>query len=579
MFKKRFRILPSFCWLFCLLSCFGQAAQNVETEALSHLASDYAEYEYDRGTFVRVGEAMVNRTASVAQSIATSLETAAEVVNRISSFGVMTSGRDAALGITGGLGSQMRGFVPLGSTPGGVRTHNQRLSLRLGPLMMDSFTLGVAGLYSEFDGGLPWVFAPPTNGDSEPNFSSMVWLHSRAGVVLSDRLALTFNPSVYYLPLQNRVGWWVMGPTTGLSAMLAPNVIFKGAFRSRLTENLNLVVTDSITGLYPQSQLLSNMPYVMAQYGDISPIDYAGRTFFGSGAGEQLDWVGSGRLGAGRLSFRPENVIFMNHLNARVAGRHSNSITSNTYYDSIGFWDHNFKNYQNWQALGTLWLQDNPAFKPHARYEAASQDQFRSYYQYGYAGLNKALGPNLNAHLGGGWLWYTYTRGKVSDTWLGNGGIHQRLGRYTHHGLEAGRGVMGNMLSRNLANYAYYYLRQVVGPRSEMVVFAQKANYDALNLSGVGWAPRRSSAVGLALLATPTSRLSMMLGATMEKVDLKAYDDVAWDNWLYQFMLNYRLTNTLFANLYYQYQDLSTENAQLGDFSEHTLYMGLNKQF
>lgn len=569
------------CWLILACVTPSTRAQDIlANEPEASRALDFGEYEYDRGVFLRIKDGVVNQTMALAEGISSGLDSAEATVANIANFGALGRSENSTVGIAGTLNLQMFGGVL--QNRGGARGYmrRQRLAFRFGPFLLDQIQGGAGAMYSEYQGDA--IFGPIGVQNSEatdPNLAALTWLTGRFGMSLTDRFALVVNPSVYYLPLKNELGWSVLGPAMGLRAMMAPRAIAHVGYRTRLSENLNLLLMDTFGGYQRQSALMQNLPYMINFYGDRRAVDYAGRYRFGGRGGESLDWNASDRITAGNHLLSSRRMIYLNQFNARLVGRHGANIESSTHYNNLSFWNHQLKGARTWQDWGTFWLQEHPYFTPWARYEGATRDNFRSYYQYVMTGMNRALTQDLFFSAGGGWHWITNRNHETSDTWIGQASVNHRLGPYTNHGAEIGKSIMGRFTTRYIAKYAQYFLSQKIGPRSHLVFYAQKSEADLYSVMGPSLVARKGSSVGLAMVSQPTRRLMMMANASMDRYEFQRFRNAKWQSWTYQLVMNYQMSQTLMANLFYQYQDMGYMNEGSNDFYEHLLYLGLNKQF
>lgn len=596
--RCRPRLQPALC---CLLLALWAVL------CLAADPTEYAEYEFDRGGFVRVRETIANQTMAAAQGLSYTAETAQQFINEVGSIGAMagSSNPNSSAMLMGGSSVRLRSsfFFMNGNQFGSMLSNRQSKSFRLGPLIVDSIVGGAAGMYSENHGYAGFnqsIQGYPETEDK--NWAAMNWVMARAGLVLSDRFALVVNLGMYYLPLKDKLGWFAGGPQLGAMAMVTPAAFLQAAYRTRLGENMSFMAQDILSVIHPQSPLMRNLPFLFASFGDRGAVDFAGRHRFGGyGPTEPYDWTGSGRISAAGNPMNPEAIVLQNQLNMGLMGRHPHSVESRTYYQSQSFWNRNFDSFASWQTMGTYWTQNHPSFSPSLRYEISTPDSFRSHYQYLLAGFRKQLGTHLTAYASGGWLWDTraeertyYSEGpgaggsrvtrvlggqNTTDSWLANAGFYHQLNSTTQHGFEAGRMPFGNLATRYLSTYGRYFISHQINSSLRAAAFVQEADLSDLGGNDRSVPSRRSRMAGAVLNMSLSDRSSMTATVTWDdtKVNFPGWSD--WEGWTYQLMFNRRFSESMWATMYYQHQTINYGEEAWDDFGEHLLYMGVNKQF
>jgi hypothetical protein len=446
---------------------------------------------------------------------------------------------------------------------------------RVGPLLIDDIYGGVGALYSEYT-GTPFGQSP--SGDS---WAGLVWASARFSLQLSERLALTFRPFIYYLPFENKVGYGAPPGFLGLP-FLYPHSYATLQYDTQWM-GWDVQLFDSFGGFYRFLTLLNQNSFQAQAWSDYSPLDMAGRYGLGAfginGAGRRYDFGiygndGSNNLGSANIGYDSNNLFFANIAGFRAQRQHG-QLRSIVTFTRNDIWDGDF-NYIGNQNQGSIWLAiTQPVFTPYAAYNFVTPDDFGEVYHSSIVGVQYTPSHFFKAYAQAGYLWTTGLNPQM-DTWIGEVGMFQVLGPRTNHSIQAGRRMSDQELNtRFVENYALYNVFQQLGFRASANFTVGYAERNPIN-------PKVASEeeVLMAILNYNhllSSRTNLMLGAGYEhvEIDLNQSD---FDRWIVMAGLNHALSPTLMLQAYYQYIE-SYGTGGFGDYSEHVLFMGVAKKF
>jgi len=549
------------------------------SEASAQSASRIGEYSYDRGVYRRVTDEVINQTINAAASVSGTVNEAQNFLNNTATFGGWRASNNAVGGAAAGLGFQLQS--PFARQANHLSNNDTVVKspwvgLRLGPLFVDNVYAGAGAMYSEFDGVPLYGANQSPRARDDDNWATIVWAQVRATAYVTDRLALSFTPGIYYLPLENEVGWALGFPLLTIGGFSQPNALVHLAFRQPIGESLQFVMMEQFNVMHPQVHLMRNNPYYWTNLGDATPIDMAGRYQFGGFGPYNIDQRGSSEFALNDRFMDENQLLLMNQASMSLMGRHGANISSQLFYNRWDYWDHNFDFHQTWQSGGLQIVQDAPAFRPYARYEFTASDHWQTNYHYAVIGAQKNFNTDLVAYAEAGWLWSNIENAGSTDSWIALAGVRQRLGPYTWHGIDFGRTPMANFRSRYLSTYGQYYLVQTIASNSNLTFFAQQAELDEL---GNGGELARS-------VFTAGAILNVILSPKSEIQFTTAYEDGSiesvkreWQMWTYRLSYIRTLSSSVHASVFYQYQDAFSMNSAYDDFSEHLLYLGVAKRF
>ena len=538
------------------------------------------DYNYNNGSYSGITNGVINQSFTAVEYAADTVAGASAFLNQNMNLGAWRANDHAFAVASGGLGVQGSGSnlwssgVSLHSTGG--RSPDPWVGFKLGRFYVDQIYGGVGGMYSDLQ-GQP-IYGSYNNPASSDNWAGIVWAQSRFTAYVTDRYAISLNPSVYWLPLTNEVGWGVGSVFTGIGAVTVPNALVEMALRFPLAGTFSVTFYDQFRALYPQISVMRNSPAYWASLGDSTPVDFAGRYQFGGfGGGHQIDSTrGKGRFALNDSLYGTEYMTFMNQASLRLNGQHSGNTFSNIYYDRTDYWNNNLGERSGWNTLGALVIQKGPVISPYARYEIVASDILETHYQQAVIGANALYGPGLMAYAEAGWMGSKQQYQGTSDTWIARTGFRQRLGQYTFHGVDIGRTPVENYRNRYLSNFAQYYITQKFGPRSDVTFYVEQADMDVLG--GTSAIERSSTSTGMMATTQFSDVSSLILNASYENVDVPSINR-GWELWTYRLMYRRKFGSSLNGIAYYQYQESGSGVSAQDKFSEQLLFIGMMKQF
>lgn len=447
--------------------------------------------------------------------------------------------------------------------------------LRLGPLLIDDVYGGIGALYSDYTGN---PFGQTASGD---NWAGLVWASARVSLQLSERLALTFRPFVYYLPFENKVGYGVPPGFLGLP-FLYPHSYATLQYDTEWA-GWDVQFFNSFGGFYRFLTLLNQNSFQAQAWSDYSPLDMAGRYGLGAfginGEGRRYDFGiygsnGRNDLGSSNIGFDSDNLFFANIAGFRAIKQHG-PVSSIITFTRNDIWDGDFRYIAN-QHQGSIWLAiSQPILTPYAAYNFVTPDEFGEVYHSSIVGVQYTPSHNFKAYAQAGYLW-TSGLNPQNDTWIAETGFYHVLGAHTKHSVQAGRRMSDQEFNtRFVENYILYNIYQQVGYRASVNFTAGYAERNPIN-------PTVSSEeeVTMALLNYNhllSARTNVMVGTGFEHVEIDL-GNADFDRWIVMAGLNHAISPTSMFQAYYQYIE-SYGTGGLGGYSEHVLFMGVAKKF
>lgn len=538
------------------------------------------DYTYGDGSYSGVTNDVINRSVAGTQYVHDTVAGATDFLNRNSSFGVWRANSHSYAIAGAGLGTTAT--IPGLFTSNGVTVHSTGgaspdpwFGFKLGSFYVDEVYGGAGAMYSDLQGTPIYGGYPAPNSDD--NWAAIIWARARLTAYVTDRFAISLNPSVYWLPLTNEVGWGVGSFMLGMGAVTGPTSLVQMALSFPVEGGFELAFFEEFRAIYPNVSIIRNSPVYWNTLSDSSPVDFAGRYQFGGyGGAHQIDSGGRSDFALNDRLLGDEFMNFMNRASFALRGRHAGNVYSNIYYDRLDYWNHNFDNHQGWSTLGALLIQQGPVVSPYARYELVASDHFENYYHYGVLGANARFSPDLTAYAEAGWLSGQREFTGNTNSWIAQMGARQRLGPYTHHGFDVGRNPIESFRSRYLSTYAQYYLTQQVGPSSSVMFFVQRAELDVLGDTGA--MEREGTTVGVMAETRLSSNSTVSFNASYENADMASINR-AYELWTYRLMYSRQFSPSVSGIVYYQYQEAGSGLSALDDFSEQLLFVGMTKRF
>lgn len=434
----------------------------------------------------------------------------------------------------------------------------QDADLKVGPVYFDLLALSAATLYTD----------NANESENHPDAQTGLYLRMTGRVIaqLTEGLRLAATGSIYYLPLENKVGpefalpYGVPLPSihTELSwgtTVGSWNVLFFDVFGSGYTssgagsrgslDSFN----ESLADENAKSELYN---FRTSRRTDIFDGDYT-ETFYLSNrigaSGERL-WPGSLRLS--------------------VKAFHEN------------FWyNQGNRGLPKLRDIALARLQsekENTRFKPFATYRA-SLIEGTDDNQYNTDGLNQEArvgvdGPlteNIQLHLDGG-IHHLGKNGR-NDPVYGFGLIHQ-AGPYTQQTLWVDRHAVG-FLEDELEDQATYSLQQTLGPRLRASLFGSVFRYEDL----VGQYGRGKGARAGVQLRFQLGGKSTFVLQGVQKFEKSDEEDLGdYDSTIGTFEWIYHLKTDLLTRLIYQYAQ--RDSTQKGDsYTENSIFFSVTRYF
>ena len=566
----------------CRLFLWTMAVSSISAE--DQLTGYNGDYSYNNGSYGGVVDDVVNRSVAAVDYVGDAAQGASNFLNRTMNFGAWRSSNNAYGNLTGGLRSQ---FSRPGSTNGSTVSLLQAggiapdpwLNFKLGPFYLDNIYGGAGMIYSDYSGSPLDGRSGDVRAASDDSWASVIWAQTRLTAYLTNRFAMSLNPSIYYLPFKGQVGWGLGNLFSNVTANTAPASILQMGWRFPLANSYDVSFYDQFNAIHSQVSLFRNSPYYWSNVADQTPVDFAGRYQFGGFGGfDRPRSSGSSRLAIKDKLFDANSMFFMNQASVNMRGFHSGNIVSNIFYNRLDYWDHNMDNAQNWHTLGAILMQQGPVLSPYFRTEVTSSDYSgrQNHYEYALVGANMRLNPNLLIYAESGWMTTTIENQGSSDSWIGRLGFRHRLGPYTSHGIDVSRNPVENFANRYLVDSAQYYITQQIGPKSSIRLYVQQA--DLKSLGGVGAVDRSVTTAGALAEARLSAKSTLSLAASYENVDVPRMNR-NFELWTYRLMYNRTLGQSISGNVYYQYQEAGSGVNALDTFSENFLFVGLIKRF
>ncbi len=538
-------------------------------------------YEFSRGQYSGLSPSgALNAPLDLASSAGSSITEAENFLDRSMSFAAwrsFNSPEDGGVGFAIRPNVQIRNPFLYGRRRNAGIERADRLGpwmkYKLGPFYMDSIRVGAGMLYSDYQ-GRPFGIVPSQTGDD--NFAAITWVSMRLTAFVTDRFALTLQPTVYWLPLEGDVGWGIGSPFMAFGANFVPSSLVQMAYRASLGDTWDFSVTEQFLATFLSNNLLDESFFLQANLFDMTPIDRVGRYRFGGGGVSQFDAVGRTDFAINDQLFSGDRLFFQNYLGANLFGRHGGGVRSALFYNRWDSWNNNFEGRRHWNTIGGLIIKEGPVISPYAFSQFRTMDDFNSWVGHAVVGANAKLSPSMIAYAQAGWLWADRGRRGTYDSWLALAGFKQALGPYTEHGLEGGRSPTDNLGTQFISDYVRYFIRQALGPNLTGGLFFQKS--DLQYLGGAGQSDRELLTAGALLVANLSADTRLSFLTSYNDVDMS---DIGrgWKLWTYRISLLHHFTETLQGSVLYQYQDAGAGLTVADDFTEHLLYVGMSKRF
>lgn len=539
------------------------------------------DYNYTQSGYYRSAtDPAVNAVFDTLGAAASVVHDTQSTLNQAGSFALWRSENsgNGVAAASGGIGLQLQGPFQTQALLGPQSARSQWFAYKLGPFYIDNLFANIGVMYSDYQGNSPYGgFNGVPGGD---NWAMVVGLSARVSFNISNRFAFTASPYVYWLPLQNEVGWAVGFPGYALfGGQVAPQALLEMAYRIPIEGGLELAFTDRFSAVYLQSNLLNESLLYQLNFMDTTPIDLAGRYQFGTGS-VPFDSTGDPNFSLNSRPFGSDRLLYQNQLGAFLRGHHGENIYSNTYFNRYDWWDKNLDHVNAWNVFGAVLMKQGAFLSPYVMYEANIQESTHLEYHQALAGVNARLNTNTIAYAQGGWLWsHSGVAGATqsSDTWIAQAGLRQRLGPYTVHGLDAGRmpfqGGFGG--ARFVSDFVRYYVSQQIGARITSNFYIEKADLKSLSQTN---GDREFLTAGVMTMLSLSDRSRLGLFVTYDNIDLPQVNR-GWQMWTYRAIYMNQFSDSVQGQIAYHYQQAGAGRTALDHFQEHFLFVGATKRF
>jgi len=568
------------CWftLFCLFFT-SVSAQIPSTGPVPSLYG--GEYTYtNEGYYRRATDPAINAVFDTLGATAGVVHDTQNILNQAGSFALWRSENsgNGAAAASGGIGLQLQGPFQTQALLGPQSARSQWFAYKLGPFYIDNLFANTGVMYSDYQGDSPFGgFSGVPGGD---NWAMVVGLSARISFNISNRFAFTASPFVYWLPLQNEVGWSVGFPGYALfGGQLAPQALLEMAYRIPIEGGFELAFTDRFSAIYLQTNLLDESLFYQLNFMDTTPLDLAGRYQFGVGA-VPFDSTGNPNFSLNSRPFGSDRLLYQNLFGAFLRGRHGENVFSNIYFNRYDWWDKNIDHINAWNVFGAVLMKEGAFLSPYVMYEANIQEQTNLEYHQALVGVNARINSNTIAYAQGGWLWtHSGVAGPAhsSDAWIAQAGMRQRLGPYTVHGFDVGRmpfqGGFGG--ARFMSEFVRYYVSQQIGARITTNFYIEKADLKSLGQTN---SDREFFTAGVMTMLSLSDKSRLGLLVTYDDIDLPRVNR-GWQMWTYRAMYMKQFSDSVQGQVAYHYQLAGAGRTALDHFQEHFLFIGATKRF
>lgn len=452
--------------------------------------------------------------------------------------------------------------------------------LHMGIFVVDSLTVGAGMLYSDYSGRTLRNSRFASMPDSD-HWGSIVWTSFRLSAYVTNRFALSVRPYIYWLPLENKVGFSAASGIFGLASGFAPSSMLDAAYRINLGPLWDLSFSDRFGAIMNQRSILNEPLVLSASFQDVSSHDLAGQYAFGGFSPPTKDVRYRDRFSINDQLFDNNRVFFRNAATARLSGRIGVNTGLHFIYRRFDQWDDSFNHLAGWNTAGAVLLQSRPMIDKFVSYMASSRDDSEYLVQSLSAGVNALIGPRIRGFASGGHMWLTNGnqggRELGRDSWIGRAGVEHLLGPRVRHGLAAGKMVTDpDFGTRYLADFARYYLAMDLSRNLLLRFYYQRVEGERLDSTEDS--DLKSEVYGslLAMTLSPADSVSILNSyETYERSGGQAGGAF----WSHRLSYIHQMRMNMYAQLYYQYQHGQNYSAGDSEFSEHLLYLGMMKRF
>lgn len=423
------------------------------------------------------------------------------------------------------------------------RLERDRAHFRLfkaGPLFADILSVSGTALYSDVNSTRPY---PHDDG-----FIAAIDLTARAYLRITDNTYISLSGTVYYLPTEGDVGFYLHGNDSTFARINTEYEL--GAWDFQFFDEFRVL------------HRISDM---------LDPIEH-----------DEIATSGRYRLGrvddarVGDAYFSGDYITYRNNIGFRATTPMGDDWRFWGGYDRFDYWlSGDADDRRNLDRVRLQIIHEGDwRIAPYITYNLQTPDEYASIHQSVMVGATTMLTPNVRLGANGGYYWQTGQGLDEKEGGLWGLELRHTITANTTHSLNMGNNFTNNDFGDDfIASYLRYALTHRFSHR----------------LSGSGWVQwsdleRTSATVGDGTVFLAGAGLTYALGDYTQARFRFAYQDVDYretsdlERWIYRLELSRRLATRLTGTLTYQYEDVSQQTG-VGDLDEHLIMFNLTRYF
>jgi hypothetical protein len=428
----------------------------------------------------------------------------------------------------------------------------ERATLKLGLVYLDVLSVSGSVLYSDFEGDRGF----PEGG--EDGWLSAISVGLRVVIPLTRSIYLSAAGTVYYLPGENRIGFFI-GETNGLG--------FGAGVRLAYEKHLNgwwMNVSNTIGYIHRFSDLYEQV--------NVDEIEVSGRYRFG-----RAETIGrrSGEF------FDEGRLLLSNQAAFTAVGPLSPSWRLETDVVRSDYWgigDSDDHRSRTSASLVAQYAGQDWRFAPFVGARTVTsgyggRGDFEGFRHEVFAGVRGPITDRLRLYARVGYTFLTGSGTGRNQAFLYEVGFTHEVGPYTRQSLFGGEAVDESITGETrLGRYLRYTLEQRLGARASTALFAQVARTESLDTGVQG----DSLSVGLSLRLTLTDFTNLSVDHYYDQ--FRPDDDLERERWILRARLTRHILPGLSANLLYQFEDVDIDGGP-GNFREHLYMLNVTQLF
>lgn len=440
------------------------------------------------------------------------------------------------------------GFTLGADAPYLTRAFNpERATFKLGLMYVDVLALSAGLLYSDFQGDREF------SDDVKDGWLSVVSMHLRVVVPLTQNIYLSAEGEIYYLPGTNRFGVSV-GDSGGLGFGAGVRVAYE-----KYVNGWWVSASDTVGFVNELSDLTDRV--------SVDEIDIAGRYRFGRGE----------EIGSRDTDFLDEDrLLFGNRAAITAIGPLSSSWRLEVNLSRSDFYplDSDQDNYSFMEASTVAQYEGQDwRFAPFVGMRSSTRDDFERFQHEVFAGVRGPITQRLRLFSRVGYTFATGSERDDEEAVLYELGFVHAVGPYTEQSLSGGQVVdYSSTGDTRVGRYIRYSLNQRLSSRVDASFFTQISNAKNTD-SGITGTTRT---IGGTIGANITDFIRLDLLQAYDQFDDEDGSDS--ERLVLSARLGRRIAPGLFANLLYRFEDVETDEAG-SSFTEHLYMMNITKQF